>query len=93
MAESQWYIQFAKSSSALTDKAKEILGKVSAGAVDIVGTASPEGSVELNQALSEKRAAVVADYLTKRGIKVNSWIGKGSTGDSSNRLAIISVVK
>ena len=93
LAESQWYIQFAKSSSALTDEAKEVLDKVSAEAVDIVGTASPEGSAEFNQALSEKRAAVVADYLTKRGIKVNSWIGKGSTGDSSNRLAIISVVK
>lgn len=90
--ESQWYVQFAKGSSALTDAAKEVLDKVSR-TVDIVGTASPEGTAEFNQALSEKRAAVVADYLTGRGVKVNSWIGKGSTGDSSNRLAIVSVVK
>ena len=90
--ESQWYVQFAKGSSALTESAKETLDKVS-GVVDIVGTASPEGSAEFNQALSEKRAAVVADYLTARGVKVNSWVGKGSTGDSSNRLAIVSVVK
>lgn len=93
LKESQWYVQFSKGSSVLTDEAKEILDKVSAEVVDIVGTASPEGSPEFNQALSEKRAATVADYLTGHGVKVNSWVGKGSTGDSSNRLAIVSVVK
>ena len=62
--------------------------------VDVIGTASPEGSKEFNQMISEKRAAVVADYLTKRGVKVNSWEGKGAQiGLATNRLAIVTTTK
>lgn len=86
-----WVVQFAKGSSELTDDGKKVLDSIGDDlTVDVVGTSSPEGSDEFNQKLSEKRAAVVADYLTKRGVKVNSWEGKGvQIGDATNRLAII----
>ena len=82
---------FAKNSSVLTDEAKETLDNVKAQFVKIVATASPEGAQKYNQALSEKRAAVVADYLTKKGVKVSSYEGLGSTGKASNRVAIVTV--
>ena len=40
--------------------------------------------------VSEKRAAAVADYLKKRGVRVNSTVGKGvQIGKFTNRLSII----
>jgi hypothetical protein len=88
MSPATWVVQFARNSSILSDEAKNVLDGVY-GNVNIVASASPEGTKEYNQKLSEKRAAVVADYLTKRGIKVNSSEGIGSVNDSSNRIAII----
>lgn len=85
------YVLFAKNSSALTNEAKQTLDAVNAQFVKIVATASPEGTKEYNKQLSEKRAAVVADYLTKKGIKVSSYEGLGSTGEASNRIAIVTV--
>jgi hypothetical protein len=87
----EWFVQFAQKSAELTAEAKATLDKIGEDlVVDIIGTSSPEGDAEFNQRLSEKRAAVVADYLTKRGVKVNSWVGKGvQIGNATNRLAII----
>ena len=87
----EWVVQFAQKSAELTPEAKIVLNSVGEDLiVDVVGTSSPEGDSEFNQRLSEKRAAVVADYLTKRGVKVNSWVGKGvEIGQSTNRLAIV----
>jgi len=89
----EWFVQFAQKSAELTSEAKVILDKIGENAVvDVVGTSSPEGDAEFNQRLSEKRAAAVADYLTKRGVKVNSWVGKGvQIGNATNLLAIITV--
>jgi outer membrane protein OmpA-like peptidoglycan-associated protein len=91
----EWIVQFPQSGSFLTDEAKAILNQIGEDTiVDVVGTASPEGNKAVNQRLSEKRAAVVADYLTKRGVKVNSWCGKGvQIGEATNRLAIVTVHK
>jgi outer membrane protein OmpA-like peptidoglycan-associated protein len=91
----EWIVQFPQSGSFLTDEAKAILNQIGEDAiVDVVGTASPEGNKAVNQRLSEKRAAVVADYLTKRGVKVNSWCGKGvQIGKATNRLAVVTVHK
>ena len=73
-----WIVTFATASSTLTNEAKFILNQIGNDAiVDITATASPDGSAEFNQKLSEKRAATVADFLTKRGVKVNSAVGKG----------------
>lgn len=87
--QTEWFVQFAKNSPVLTDVAKSILDRID-GKVNIFATASPEGDGNYNQALSERRAAAVADYLTKKGIKVVSYQGEGSTNNSSNRIAVIS---
>ncbi len=34
--------------------------------ITVLGTASPEGSVEINRALSERRAAAITDYFSSR---------------------------
>ena len=91
----KWFVQFAQKSAELTAEAKATLDKIGENlVVDVIGTSSPEGDAEFNQRLSEKRAAVVADYLTKRGVKVNSWAGKGvQIGLATNRLAIVTVAQ
>ena len=91
----EWFVQFAQKSAELTAEAKATLDKIGEDlVVDVIGTSSPEGDAEFNQRLSEKRAAVVADYLTKRGVKVNSCVGKGvQIGLSTNRLAIVTVAQ
>ena len=93
--DSKWVVQFAQGSAELTDDAKAVLDTIGEDSiVDVIGTASPEGSKEFNQMISEKRAAIVADYLTKRGVRVNSWAGKGVIiGPATNRLAIVTATK
>jgi hypothetical protein len=88
MMPSTYVIQFSKNSSALSDEAKRILDGI-AGSVNITASASPEGTKEYNQRLSEMRAAVISDYLTKKGVKINSSEGIGSANENSNRIAII----
>jgi outer membrane protein OmpA-like peptidoglycan-associated protein len=88
MMPSTYVIQFSKNSSALSDEAKRILDGIS-GSVNITASASPEGTKEYNQRLSEMRAAVISDYLTKKGVKINSSEGIGSANENSNRIAII----
>lgn len=88
-----WVVAFNTGSSVLSDEAKYILNQVGNDSiVDVVATASPDGSAEFNQRLSEKRAAVVADYLTKRGVKVNSWAGKG-VNPETGRSAIVKTLQ
>ena len=86
------YVFFAQNSSVLTDEAKDALDKVE-GVVEIIASASIEGSKEYNQRLSEKRAAVVADYLTKRNIDVKSYEGIGAKNNASARIAIVKIVE
>lgn len=89
---SPYYICFAQNSSELTSEAKEILDKISTDAVvSIEATASPEGTKEYNQILSEKRAESVAQYLIDRGIEVISSEGLGVVGETSNRIATITI--
>ena len=85
-----WFIQFAKNSYELSEEAKEILDGVK-GNIKIVAYASPEGSAEYNQRLSERRAAAITDYLTKKNINVVSYRGLGCINETSNRIAIVSV--
>lgn len=82
------YVFFAKNSAELTPEAKSVLDNVS-GTVDVVASASPEGTAEYNQSLSERRAQVVADYLKSKGVTVNSYRGAGVKGDTSARMAVI----
>lgn len=92
-AQKEWVVQFAQGKSDLTDDAKSVLDEVPTGTkVNVVGIASPEGTDEFNNKLSEMRAATVADYLKNRGVTISSWIGKGvAFGESTNRLAIVTV--
>lgn len=83
-----WIVQFAKNSAVLSKEAKNILDGVY-GNVNITASASPEGTKAYNKALSEKRAKAVSDYLSKKGIKVNSCEGIGSVDNNSNRIAIV----
>lgn len=90
VVQKEWVVQFAQNSSQLSEEAKNVLDNVK-GTVDIVAYASPEGTKEYNQRLSERRAAIIADYLTKRDIKVKSYRGLGCLNETSNRIAIITI--
>ncbi len=86
------FVTFAQGKSALTNDAKAALNNVKEGVhVQVVGTASPEGSKELNDRLSQARADVVANYLKGRGVIVDEATGKGVQGTTSNRLAVVYV--
>ena len=88
-----WIVTFATASSELTTEAKFILDQIGNDIiVDVTATASPDGPEKLNQVLSEKRAKNVADYLTTRGIKVNSWEGKG-VNPKTGRSAIVKTMQ
>ena len=88
-----WVVMFATASSKLTKEAEFVLNQIGNDIiVDVTATASPDGSAEFNQRLSEKRAAIVADYLTKRGVRVNSWVGKGVSVETG-RSAIVKTLQ
>ena len=86
------FVTFAQGKWVLTKEAKKALNSVKSGVhVQIVGTASPEGSKEINDKISQNRANVVADYLQNRGVVVDEATGKGVQGTTSNRLAVVYV--
>lgn len=83
-----YYVAFEKGSYTLGDVSKIALNSIDSNAsVEIVATASPEGSDAFNQKLSENRAKAVADYLTNRGVTVVDAKGLGVTGKNSQRVA------
>ena len=90
----KWTVSFANGSAKLTPEAKFVLNQIGNDAiVDVVATASPSGTKEFNQKLSEKRAKAVADFLTnERGVKVNSAVGKG-VNPVSGRTAVITMAQ
>ena len=90
----KWTVSFANGSAKLTPEAKFVLNQIGNDAiVDVVATASPSGTKEFNQKLSEKRAKAVADFLTnKRGVKVNSAVGKG-VDPVSGRTAVVTMAQ
>lgn len=90
-----WVVQFEQDSSELSSDAKKVLDEVIKlnKPVDVVATASPEGSKSVNDALSEKRATAVAKYLTDHGITVKKSFGMGVKTKESNRLGLITLAK
>lgn len=90
VVEKTYVVTFAQNSSTLTEDAKTTLDKVS-GSVSIVASASPEGTAEYNKALSDRRAAAVAEYLKSKGVQVSNATGVGVMNDASNRIAIVTV--
>ena len=86
------FVTFAQGKYALTSDAKSALNNIKEGShVQVIGTASPEGSKEINDRLSQARADVVANYLKARGVNVDEATGKGVQGTTSNRLAVVYV--
>ncbi len=86
------FVTFAQGKTALTKEAKKALDAIKSGKhVEIVGTASPEGSKEINQKISQARADSVAEYLKSKGVIVDEANGKGVQGTTSNRLAVVYV--
>lgn len=87
-----YFVTFQQGKSTLMPEAKKALNNIKKGQhVEIVGTASPEGSKELNDRLSQARADNVAEYLKARGVIVDSATGQGVQGVTSNRLAVVYV--
>lgn len=88
-----FFVPFEASSSKLKSEAMFILNKVGKDAeVDIIATSNPNGSKTFNQKLSEARAKACADYLTKRGVKVKSAVGKGVDAEKG-KIAVVTVLK
>ena len=86
------FVTFAQGKADLTKAAKKALNAIAAGShVEVVGTASPEGSAEINQKISQMRADNVASYLKSKGVIVDEANGKGVQGTTSNRLAVVYV--
>lgn len=84
------FVTFQQGKSTLTPQMKRALNEVPVGRhVEIVGTASPEGSKAFNDRLSQARADVVAEYLKGRGVIIDSATGEGVQGVTSNRLAVV----
>lgn len=87
-------VYFTKGSAELSDAAKASLDKLGQNAVvDVKGYADEVGPEKFNQTLSENRAKAVADYLTNRGLKVNTVNGYGETGDIVARVVVVSSAK
>ena len=85
-------VEFEKGKSALTNRAIETLNLIpSNSVVTIEASASPEGTSEFNQKLSDERAERVASYLINRGVKIKSSRGIGSTGPDSQRIVKVFV--
>ncbi len=76
---------FDKDSSILTNEAKQKLDVIT-GKVDVIGSASPEGSETHNEELASERAQVVANYLINKGVNINSITTDTSIG---SRVAIV----
>jgi outer membrane protein OmpA-like peptidoglycan-associated protein len=88
----EWVVSFEQNKADLLDDAKAVLDGISTNtAVEVVATASPEGTDLRNKVLSQERADVVADYLTNRGVKVLSKEGLGVVGKNSQRVAKVIV--
>jgi len=88
-----WLVTFETAKADLSTEAKYILNQIGNDAiVDVVGTASEDGTAEFNQKISEERAAKVADYLTNRGVKVNSWKGVG-VNPLTGRAAVVKTLQ
>ena len=76
-----YVVAFDFSKAELDQAGRDVLDAIPTDAVvDVQGEASYPGAKKFNQKLSERRASVVTEYLTKRGVKVANSNGVGATG-------------
>jgi len=89
--ENQTYVvTFPVNSSEIINTA-ELAGIEKGSNVEIVAYASPEGNADANQALSQKRADAVAEYLKAQGVNVTRVAAKGADTEHANRIAIVTL--
>ena len=67
---------------AILDEAISILGKYPELKVEVAGHTDSKGTDEYNQALSERRARAVYDYLGSKGIGAERMVGPVGYGES-----------
>ena len=76
-----YVVAFDFSKAELDQAGRDVLDAIPTDAVvDVQGEASYPGAKKFNQKLSERRASVVTEYLTNRGINVGNCNGIGETG-------------
>ena len=76
-----YVVAFDFAKDKLDQAGRDVLNSIPTDAVvDVQGEASYPGAKKFNQKLSERRASVVTEYLTKRGVKVANSNGVGETG-------------
>lgn len=88
-------IFFAKGSADLTTESQRVLDEVEKKfAYSVEGFASPEGTEEFNNDLSQRRAEAVANYLRARNVKVVNVKGRGvAYGEATNRVVLVTVTE
>ena len=83
-------VMFDKGCAELTDIAKSTLNMIDKGTkVKILAGASPEGSKNFNQKLSEDRANTVKNFLEKNGVEVVETSAVGA--ELGSRVAIVTI--
>lgn len=89
-----YVIAFDNDNAELSNDAKNVLNSIAADTyVTVDGYADGVGSETYNQNLSERRATVVANYLTQRNVNVRNSKGFGKTGKYSARVVIVEPVQ
>lgn len=85
-----YVVTFQQGSAEIENKA-ELDGIKAGSTVDVIAYASPEGTVEGNQELSQRRADAVAKYLQSKSVNVSRTVAKGADTQHANRIAIVTV--
>jgi outer membrane protein OmpA-like peptidoglycan-associated protein len=88
--QSTFVVTFPVNSSEI-ENTSELDGIKSGANVEIVAYASPEGTTDANQKLSQERADSVAKYLQNKGVNVLRTFAKGADTNHANRIAIVTV--
>lgn len=88
--QSTYVVNFAVDSSKI-ENTSELDGIKKGQTVEIIAYASPEGRADYNEALSQRRADAVAEYLKARGVNVVRTVAKGANSNYSNRIAIVTI--
>ena len=88
--QSTYVVNFAVDSSKI-ENTSELDGIKKGQTVEIIAYASPEGRADYNEALSQRRADAVAEYLKARGVNVVRTVAKGANTNYSNRIAIVTI--
>src|SRR3546814_12050538 len=79
---SDWSSDVCSSDLAILNEAIEILKRYPDLSVEVAGHTDSKGTDAYNQALSERRASAVYDYLTSNGIDAGRLVGPVGYGES-----------